>query len=130
MCRLVTEAVARGSEGVLADVRRVAGDTSYTPTDPAELCGRLLVTCYMGTECSSEETKARAKKLASQVGSHHLSVVIDAAVKAVLGVFSLATNRFPKFRARGGSPRENLALQNVQARLRMVLSYLFAQVSY
>ena len=127
MCRLVTEAVARGSEGVLADVRRVAGDTSYTPTDPAELCGRLLVTCYMGTECSSEETKARAKKLANQVGSHHLSVVIDAAVKAVLGVFSLATNRFPKFRARGGSPRENLALQNVQARLRMVLSYLFAQ---
>merc|ERR1712032_1764012 len=72
--------------------------------------------------------KARAKKLASQVGSHHLSVVIDAAVKAVLGVFSLATDRFPKFRARGGSPRENLALQNVQARLRMVLSYLFAQL--
>jgi len=128
MCRLVTEAVARGSEGVLADVRRVAGDAGYTPTDPAELCGRLLVTCYMGTECSSEETKARAKKLANQVGSHHLSVVIDAAVKAVLGVFSLATNRFPKFRARGGSPRENLALQNVQARLRMVLSYLFAQL--
>ena len=64
----------------------------------------------------------------SQVGSHHLSVVIDAAVKAVLGVFSIATNCIPKFRTRGGSPRENLALQNVQARLRMVLSYLFAQV--
>ena len=129
MCRQLVQAVARGSsELVLSDLRRVVGDESYTPTDPAELCGRLLVTCYMGTECSSEETKARAKKLASQVGSHHLSVVIDAAVKAVLGVFSIATNCIPKFRTRGGSPRENLALQNVQARLRMVLSYLFAQV--
>ena len=129
MCRLVTEAVARGSESVLADVRRVAGDPAYTPADPAELCSRLLVTCYMGTENSSEDTKARARKLAGQIGSHHLSIVIDTAVKAVLGVFSLATNMFPKFKARGGSPRENLAMQNVQARLRMVLAYLFAQVS-
>jgi len=128
MCRLVVEAVSQGSESVLADVRRVAGDVSYTPTDPQELCSRLLVTCYMATENSSEETKARAKKLAGQIGSYHLSIVIDTAVKAVLGVFSLATNCFPKFKARGGSARENLALQNVQARLRMVLSYLFAQL--
>ena len=34
------------------------------------------------------------------MGSYHLSIVIDAAVKAVLGVFSLATNCFPKFRVR------------------------------
>jgi len=128
MCRLVVEAVSQGSESVLADVRRVAGDVSYTPTDPQELCSRLLVTCYMATENSSEETKARAKKLAGQIGSYHLSIMIDTAVKAVLGVFSLATNCFPKFKARGGSARENLALQNVQARLRMVLSYLFAQL--
>jgi len=128
MCRLVVEAVSQGSESVLADVRRVAGDVSYTPTDPQELCSRLLVTCYMATENSSEETKARAKKLAGQIGSYHLSIVIDTAVKAVLGVFSLATNCFPKFKARGGSARENLAMQNVQARLRMVLSYLFAQL--
>ena len=32
------------------------------------------------------------------------------------------------FTARDGSARENLALQNVQARLRMVLAYLFAQL--
>ncbi|XP_048217418.1 glutamine-dependent NAD(+) synthetase-like [Perognathus longimembris pacificus] len=30
---------------------------------------------------------------------------------------------------RGGSSRENLALQNVQARIRMVIAYLFAQLS-
>ena len=30
-------------------------------------------------------------------------------------------------RAHGGSPPENLALQNIQARLRMVLAFLLAQ---
>jgi len=128
MCVLVVEAVARGEETVLADVRRITGDPGYAPTDPQELCNRIFVTCYMGTENSSDETKSRAKKLASQIGSYHLSIVIDTAVKAVLGIFSVATGQFPKFSVRGGSTRENLALQNVQARLRMVLSYLFAQL--
>jgi len=128
MCVLVVEGVGRGEEGVLADVRRVTGDPGYTPTEPQELCNRLLVTCYMGSENSSEETKARARKLSQQIGSYHLHIVIDTAVKAVLGIFSLTTGQFPKFSARGGSARENLALQNVQARLRMVLSYLFAQL--
>ena len=60
--------------------------------------------------------------------SYHMSLVIDAAVTAVVNIFSVATGLIPKFRAEGGSLRENLALQNVQARMRMVLSYLLAQL--
>ena len=37
----------------------------------------------MGSENSSEETKARAKKLSQQVGSYHLHIVI--------GVYSAST---------------------------------------
>jgi len=128
MCVLVVEAVSKGDETVLNDVRRITGESGYTPNDPAEFCNRIFVTCYMGTENSSEDTRSRAKKLSSQIGSYHLSIVIDTAVKAVLGIFSVATGQFPRFSARGGSARENLALQNVQARLRMVLAYLFAQL--
>ena len=35
----------------------------------------------------------------------------------------------PKFKVHGGSEVENLALQNVQARCRMVLSYFYAQLT-
>jgi len=129
MCRLVVEAVQQGDETALASVRRVTGVSDYTPSDPSELCNRVLVTCYMGSENSSEETKARAKKLASQIGSYHLSITIDMAVKAILGIFSTVTGFVPKFKVRGGTVRENLALQNVQARIRMVLAYLFAQLT-
>ncbi|KAG9334529.1 hypothetical protein JZ751_007528 [Albula glossodonta] len=114
---------------VLADVRQVVSDVSYTPEDPRELCGRLFTTCYMASENSSQDTCSRARQLAEQIGSTHINFNIDLAVKGMLGVFSMVTGKLPQFRANGGSTRENLALQNVQARIRMVLAYLFAQLS-
>jgi len=55
-------------------------------------------------------------------------ITIDAAVTAVLGIFTAVTGKISKFKLYGGTQRENLAMQNVQARLRMVLAYLFAQL--
>ena len=57
-----------------------------------------------------------------------MTLAIDAAVSAALNIFTVVTGLVPKFRVDGGSLRENLALQNVQARMRMVLSYLLAQL--
>ncbi|XP_077913761.1 glutamine-dependent NAD(+) synthetase isoform X1 [Halichoerus grypus] len=129
MCHQVCEAVKHGNQEVLADVRAIVDQLSYTPQDPRELCGRVLTTCYMASENSSQETCDRARELARQIGSHHVGLNIDPAVKAVLGIFSLVTGKRPLFAAHGGSSRENLALQNLQARLRMVVAYLFAQLS-
>ncbi|XP_046994472.1 glutamine-dependent NAD(+) synthetase [Schistocerca americana] len=128
MCTQVVSAVQKGDPQVLADVRKIVCDPEYTPSDPKELCNRLLVTCYMGSENSSSQTKSRANTLAQQIGSYHTNICIDVAVSAVLGIFTSVTGLVPRFGCRGGSARENLALQNVQARLRMVISYLFAQL--
>ena len=46
----------------------------------------------------------------------------------MLGIFTAVTGKIPKFKLYGGTHRENLAMQNVQARLRMVIAYLFAQL--
>ncbi|CAG2063230.1 unnamed protein product [Timema podura] len=113
---------------VLSDVRKIVCDLDYVPRDPQELCNRLLTTCYMGSENSSVETKSRAGALAKQIGSYHTNICIDVAVSAVLGIFTSISGLVPKFASRGGSARESLALQNIQARLRMVLAYLFAQL--
>uniref|UniRef100_A0A8D3CEH9 Glutamine-dependent NAD(+) synthetase n=1 Tax=Scophthalmus maximus TaxID=52904 RepID=A0A8D3CEH9_SCOMX len=129
MCVLLCQAVEDGSDQVLGDIRRVVGDESYCPQHAKELCGRIFTTFYMASKNSSEDTCNRAKDLANQIGSTHMNINIDMAVKGILGIFSAATGRWPQFRANGGSQRENLALQNVQARVRMVLAYLFAQLS-
>ncbi|KAL6468909.1 hypothetical protein MHYP_G00224330 [Metynnis hypsauchen] len=128
MCVQVCQAVRDGNVQVLEDVQRLVCDASYRPEEPRELCGRLFTTCYMASENSSEDTRNRAKELAAQIGSNHLNVNIDMAVKGLLGIFSMVMGKWPKFRVNGGSSRENLALQNVQARVRMILAYLFAQL--
>lgn len=128
MCNLIVESVSKGDAQVLSDIRKIVGDCEYVPTDPKQLCNTLLVTCYMATENSSAETKARAAELAKQIGSYHHNIIIDTAVSAILGIFQQITKIVPRFKVHGGSPRENQALQNIQARLRMIIAYLFAQL--
>eukprot|EP00455_Lapot_gusevi_P003048 TRINITY_DN1125_c0_g1_i2.p1 TRINITY_DN1125_c0_g1~~TRINITY_DN1125_c0_g1_i2.p1 ORF type:complete len:713 (+),score=222.83 TRINITY_DN1125_c0_g1_i2:82-2220(+) len=131
MCNLVVRACALGDAQVIADARRVVGepaDSSYVPSDPREFCNRFFHTCYMGTENSSSETRERSAGLANDLGSYHLDTNIDPMVAGMLTVFESVTGKRPQFKIFGGSVAENLALQNIQARMRMVFSYLLAQL--
>ncbi|KAK7466402.1 glutamine-dependent NAD(+) synthetase [Stygiomarasmius scandens] len=131
MCRLVAEAARRADKQVIADARRIVGepeDSGYIPSDPRELASRIFHTCYMGTENSSADTRNRAKQLSQAIGSYHVDLNMDSVVSSVVNLFGFVTGAKPQFRVHGGSAAENLALQNIQARLRMVLSYLFAQL--
>ncbi|KAJ7890630.1 hypothetical protein B0H14DRAFT_2690144 [Mycena olivaceomarginata] len=124
MSRLVAEAARRGDMQVIADARRISGepeDSTYIPSDPREFTNRIFHTCYMGTENSSAETRQRAKQLSEAIGSYHVDLNMDSIVTAVRHLFGLVTGVRPQFRAHGGTAAENLALQNIQARLRMVL---------
>ena len=120
MCCLIFLEISNNNEKVLIDLRRIVNDNEYTPKSPNELCSKLFVTCYMGTENSSDATKNRAQTLASQIGSNHLSIVIDVAVSAVLKIWQTAMSIVPKFRVHGGSNVENAALQNIQARQKIL----------
>ena len=84
----------------------------------------------MGTANSSFATRHRAAALASQIGAFHSSPNIDAMVGSVLWVLAafISDRRLPRFGNKGGSTVEDLALQNLQARLRMVLAYFMAQL--
>jgi NAD+ synthase (glutamine-hydrolysing) len=79
-------------------------------------------------ENSSPDTRSRSKNLATAIGSYHLDLNIDGPYKAIVSLFSSVTSYVPKYKVYGGTNASNLALQNIQARLRMVLSYLFAQL--
>ena len=93
-----------------------------------ELTFQVLHTVYMGTSNSSTNTLDRAKRLSGAIRSYHNSIVIDDIITAVLHVFSAFTGKTPRFVSQGGTMTEDLALQNIQARLRMVMSYLCAQL--
>ncbi|MEW5302061.1 MAG: hypothetical protein WDW36_004871 [Sanguina aurantia] len=126
-------AAADESPGATAAVASASDNTEATAAAlsaaAAELARRIFVTVYMGTVNSSRETQDRSALLARQVGSYHYSVAIDSVVEALVALFQGMTGKRPLFRAHGGSTSENLALQNIQARLRMVLAFLIAQLS-
>lgn len=129
MCRLVVAACENGNKQVIKDAQLVAGmPEDWMPKTPQELANRIFCTCYMGTENSSSETRSRSKELAEKIGSYHTDLNMDSIVAAVVSIFEVATGKKPIYKVFGGSQIENLALQNIQARLRMVLAYLFAQL--
>lgn len=157
MCTQAARSALAGNQRVIDDIRRIFTnnrtsstvlDTITLPTDEIskfcnsieaideskvevltnELTYQLLHTVYLGTVNSSFNTQDRAKRLANSVHSYHTTLFIDEIVTAVLRVFSLITGRSPQYESQGGSYAEDLALQNIQARLRMVMSYLCAQL--
>lgn len=150
MCHLVSAAVQTNPTGQVAqDCRRIcsklpkttANDTKdnddntsndvsqpWIPKDAQELAQLVFHTTFMGTDNSSENTTSRARRLGESIGSYHLSIKIDLMVDAVVKVFQLATGRTPRFAVHGGTLSEDVALQNIQARLRMVTAYLLAQL--
>lgn len=142
MCQLVFEQTEKvknnkckddldkwNAELTLKDVRALCGkDDKWFPSSHKEIASILFHTCYMGTENSSKETRQRAKDLAAEVGSYHLDLDIDIVVSSFTKLFQVVMGKLPKFKVHGGTYAENIALQNIQARSRMVVAYYFAQL--
>ncbi len=136
MCQLVAKGILDDVPHVIRDAEKLLGTdfvnkvkTDFNEPSAAakHIANQLLYTCYMGTANSSRETRRRAKELASEIGSYHLNINMESLVIAMHKLFTSITGKTPKFKTEGGSTIENQALQNIQARLRMVISYFFAQ---
>lgn len=156
MCRIVIRAIEEGNQVVIDDVRRIAAFSTVDPKTglrelpktPEKLCNQIFYTCFMGMENqSSTETRQRAKLLAEKIGSYHTDINIDETFNATKNLLTQATGFEPKFKGKfaqlkyykkikksltlctvhGGSHTSNIALQNIQARNRMVIAYYFAQ---
>lgn len=87
------------------------------------------MTSYLSTKNSGAETLGRAERLAKGIGANHYNIAIDEAYDSIVNIFSKATGKTPQFEVHGGKMIEDLALQNIQARVRMVVSYLMAQLA-
>ena len=126
MCRIVIRAIEDGNEQVIEDVKRIAkynGD-GVLPKTPQELCGQIFTTIYMGMKKqSSRETRQRAKDLAEAIGSYHVNLDIDDVYEAQKKLLVDTLNFEPRFKVEGGTNQENLTLQCLQARIRMVTAY-------
>lgn len=128
MCSLAVAAAKQGNQQVIADMKRIAAYSTELPETAEALCNQILHTVYLGMEAqSSKETRQRANDLAARIGAYHKDVNMDTMFHSAKDILTQATGFTPQFKVHGGSNTQNLALQNIQARSRMVLTYYFAQ---
>ena len=111
---------------VLNELRRIVNDDTYYPKSPQEICNLLFVTAYLETNQSSKKSKENSKAIANEIGSYHIEINIEKIIKAFVDTFEDAFKKTPKFVAHGGDMRQDIQLQNLQARVRMVMSYMIA----
>nr|CUU97636.1 hypothetical transcript [Hymenolepis microstoma] len=138
MCRRIYEEINGGNNGdgntdVLRELRRVTCESdSYTPRSPRHICSRLLTTCFLPAEgITSSTSRTRAARLARAIACKHVETDITSATRAFIESTSKTLGRSdapPKFESRGGTRRDDAALQNLQARCRLVAGYLTAQL--
>jgi NAD+ synthase (glutamine-hydrolysing) len=132
MAQMVYKSIQNDDQTVLADCRRIAGayeKKGWVPSSPQAIMKNLLHTIYMGMKMqSSSETRTRAKDLSEAIGSYHLEADIDRMFNACKDIGEESTGFKAKFKVYGGTTVENLALQNIQSRSRMVLAYYHAQM--
>ncbi|KAK1760902.1 hypothetical protein QBC47DRAFT_368530 [Echria macrotheca] len=131
MCRIVMRAIEEGNQQVIEDVKRIAkyNGEGVLPKTPQELCNQVFTTIYMGMKKqSSRETRQRARDLADAIGSYHVNLDIDDVYEAQKNLITATTSFEPKFKVEGGTNQENLTLQCLQARIRMVTAYEFGQI--
>jgi len=90
----------------------------------------------MASEHSGSETRNRAENLAKQIGANHTSIAIRPITDAIVKVFEqcqFESDRIDKSKVKSdatwnASGTEDIALQNIQARSRMVMAYFMAQL--
>ena len=125
----ILEGFKRGSEFITSTFRRIIKNPEFTPETPRDIVKEILFTCYLPSQYSSDDSKQRADDIAKFVGSNHIVCDITPLIDEFSKIAKMFLEKQAKFASEGGSLQEDISLQNVQARCRMVICYLFAQLA-
>ena len=116
--QMVERAVAARDEAAVAKTLGVDLDK---PTVDG-LCRSLLTTAYQSTRNSGEVTRNAARAVADACGSTHHELDVDALVAGYRGQVEAAIGRELSWE------RDDLTLQNIQARVRSPSIWMFANI--
>jgi NAD+ synthase (glutamine-hydrolysing) len=91
--------------------------------DERELVERLLTTVYQATRHSSATTRDAARAVATAIGAKHLEFDVEPLVEGYVGLVSQALGRPLDWQ------RDDVALQNIQARVRAPGAWMLANLN-
>jgi NAD+ synthase (glutamine-hydrolysing) len=92
-------------------------------TNEREIVGRLLTTAYQSTRNSGSVTREAARAVATGLGAKFMELDVDTVVQNYLGMVSQGIGRELSWQ------RDDVALQNIQARVRSPSVWLLANLT-
>lgn len=120
LCTLLSYQVEIYNEFVINKLKEILKETNVqNMNSPQKICNKLLKTLYLATRYSGENSKNRAESLAKHINAQFLAFNFDGIFKQIQQTVPSAQN------AQSGVV--TLQQQNVQARLRMVLTYYLSE---
>ncbi|MBC3786489.1 NAD(+) synthase [Spirosoma utsteinense] len=119
MIRMAVENL--GIEGVKKKLSYIKA--LQTCDTPEAMMGKLLTVMYQGTENSSDDTFNSAKELADDIGATFLNININGLVETYTGLIEAQLGRKLSW------DTDDLALQNIQARVRAPSIWMLANIN-
>src|SRR5688572_17592015 len=95
---------------------------ALTDKDAAAMVGELLTTVYQASANSSKQTRAAAASVASALGARHIELDVQPLVDSYVAMIEKATGRTLDWE------QDDLALQNIQARVRAPGAWMLANL--
>lgn len=90
------------------------------------ICNKLLNTISLPSQNSTEKTQECAEKLSKAINSYHVTFPIDKLFEFYKQMGENFLNKKLQFKSEGGSTYEDICLQNIQSRNRMLLTYFLS----
>ncbi|MGC4095354.1 MAG: NAD(+) synthase [Polyangiaceae bacterium] len=109
-----------GVEATLARLAEIPGLSAVA--NAKQLVGKLLTTAYQSTRNSGPVTRAAARAVAEALGARHVEIDVDALASSYVQLAEAALGRPLKWDV------DDIALQNIQARVRAPSVWLLANV--
>ncbi|CRG99478.1 glutamine-dependent NAD(+) synthetase, putative [Plasmodium relictum] len=91
-----------------------------------DICNKILNTISLPSKNSSENTKLFSEMLSKCLNSYHIVYSIDNTYEFFKNVGEDFLKENMKYKSEGGSNYQDLCLQNIQSRSRMLLTYFFS----
>ncbi|HEY9777452.1 MAG TPA: hypothetical protein V6C81_27060 [Planktothrix sp.] len=88
---------------------------------------KLIKTAYKASKNSGKDTRKAARMVSKEVGAQHFHFMISAVVALIVKMVEIAIGRKLKWKDASGD-NDTIALENVQARTRAVISWMMANV--
>jgi NAD+ synthase (glutamine-hydrolysing) len=127
LCYKVFKEINEGNAEVLVTLRKIVKKKDFRPKSVEEISKLLLVSSHLPYQDKTEQNRTACDNLTTKLGGENVTLKTDNLTASFVQYAKENLNLDLKNQSAGGNWDDEVNLQNLEDRIRMVLTYLIAQ---